>query len=278
VKPLSQLENHYFPVGTTAEPLSIFRVARERFLIGYELSRVERPNGVLLQVVSGSGYYRTVGSEVRLRRGMLFTYCPGQLHEVSCPDHELEVLRVTFSGPMTLSLLSRATEGRLVAAWSPARLEEVREVFRKILRLARALTDPANEEICLHYLRILVALVAREQGRTVEGASASEATFRRARQWLERDFRNGVGVLEAARACGIRYEHLSRLFRRYHGMSASQYLTELRMTHAADLLVENSLSVTETAERSGYADAFAFSKAFKRHFGVSPSQFGRSRA
>ena len=49
------------------------------------------------------------------------------------------------------------------------------------------------------------------------------------------------------------------------------------MTLAADLLVEQeSATLTEVAHAVGYSDAFAFSAAFKRIRGVSPSEYRRS--
>ncbi len=42
---------------------------------------------------------------------------------------------------------------------------------------------------------------------------------------------------------------------------------------AVKLLANNSLSVAQVAENVGYTDTFTFSKAFKRHFGKSPSDY-----
>ncbi|CAM5236728.1 AraC family transcriptional regulator [Streptomyces californicus] len=53
------------------------------------------------------------------------------------------------------------------------------------------------------------------------------------------------------------------------------YLTEWRMTLAADLLTRPELTVAAVARRVGYADAFGFSAAFKRVRGESPSAFRR---
>ncbi|MFD8918451.1 helix-turn-helix transcriptional regulator, partial [Streptomyces sp. NPDC059569] len=57
------------------------------------------------------------------------------------------------------------------------------------------------------------------------------------------------------------------------------YLTRWRMTLAADLLTEReTATVAEIARTVGYTDAFAFSAAFKRIRGVSPSEFRRAGA
>jgi AraC-like DNA-binding protein len=64
---------------------------------------------------------------------------------------------------------------------------------------------------------------------------------------------------------------LARRFTELTGESPLGYLTDLRMTLAADLLAEPGSSVAAVARRIGYADAFSFSAAFKRERGISPS-------
>ncbi|MFD7092727.1 AraC family transcriptional regulator [Streptomyces sp. NPDC059896] len=63
------------------------------------------------------------------------------------------------------------------------------------------------------------------------------------------------------------------------GQPPLTYLTRWRMTLAADLLTEReTATVAEIARTVGYTDAFAFSAAFKRIRGVSPSEFRRAGA
>ncbi|WP_431883507.1 helix-turn-helix domain-containing protein [Micromonospora gifhornensis] len=63
----------------------------------------------------------------------------------------------------------------------------------------------------------------------------------------------------------------------FYGSRRRAYLTEWRMTLAADMLADTTATVAAVARRIGYADAFGFSAASKRVNGVSPSQH-RKRA
>lgn len=65
--------------------------------------------------------------------------------------------------------------------------------------------------------------------------------------------------------------YLSSIFKKIKGISIRQYITQLRMEKAKELFANQSLTLTEIAERVGYHDLFYFSKVFKRYFGVSPS-------
>lgn len=67
--------------------------------------------------------------------------------------------------------------------------------------------------------------------------------------------------------------HLTRLFRDELDMSFSDYLIELRMRKAAQLLQGSDLLVREIAQRVGYTDPSRFSTHFRRRFGQTPAVF-----
>ncbi|TDC28033.1 AraC family transcriptional regulator [Streptomyces sp. 8K308] len=76
-----------------------------------------------------------------------------------------------------------------------------------------------------------------------------------------------------AREAGVSRTTLASRFTRLVGEPPLTYLTDWRMTLAADLLTESAATVGAVARQVGYADAFGFSAAFKRVHGVSPSEY-----
>ncbi|ADD45811.1 AraC family transcriptional regulator [Stackebrandtia nassauensis] len=70
---------------------------------------------------------------------------------------------------------------------------------------------------------------------------------------------------------------LAKRFSQLMGQSPLAYLTQWRMTLAEDLLAQPNSTVAAVAKRVGYANAFAFSAAFKRLYGVSPAQYRSAR-
>ena len=71
----------------------------------------------------------------------------------------------------------------------------------------------------------------------------------------------------------ISVSSLQRAFAKYFGMSPKQYLIQLRMNRALELLTENELSVKEISFVCGFTDEKYFSRAFKKKYGYPPSQF-----
>ena len=70
--------------------------------------------------------------------------------------------------------------------------------------------------------------------------------------------------------------YLSRIFCQRFGKSPKQYLTDVRIEHAATLLDEGN-SVRQAALAVGYSDIAAFSKIFKEKTGVSPLDYKKGR-
>jgi AraC-like DNA-binding protein len=81
----------------------------------------------------------------------------------------------------------------------------------------------------------------------------------------------------AAEIAGCSPGHLARLFREESGLGFSDYLIELRLQKAADLLRRTQRSVAQVASRVGYADASRFAAHFRRRFGQTPGAFRRLR-
>ena len=69
--------------------------------------------------------------------------------------------------------------------------------------------------------------------------------------------------------------HLTKLFRHEMGMSALDYVQNLRLRHAAELLRENSLNIQEIALESGFEDPNYFTRLFRQRHGMTPTRFRR---
>ncbi|MBR0470082.1 MAG: helix-turn-helix transcriptional regulator [Clostridia bacterium] len=82
-----------------------------------------------------------------------------------------------------------------------------------------------------------------------------------------------ITVNDIAAHVGINRSYLSRLFKKYKGISPQQYLVLLRVNTAAQYLKNTDVSVAEAAYSVGYSDYHVFNKAFHAHFNTSPSEW-----
>ena len=76
---------------------------------------------------------------------------------------------------------------------------------------------------------------------------------------------------------GLSPSHFSHVFKRRTGKSPIEYLTEIRIRRAKELLVTSNKRLKEIAENVGYRDEFYFSRMFKKNIGLSPRNFMKKR-
>ncbi|MDX3568631.1 AraC family transcriptional regulator [Streptomyces sp. ID05-47C] len=80
-------------------------------------------------------------------------------------------------------------------------------------------------------------------------------------------------VAGLAAESGVSRALFAKRFTEVMGRPPLTYLTECRMDEAEALLSDTDFAIAQIAKSVGYADAFGFSAAFKRHRGLSPSVF-----
>jgi len=81
-----------------------------------------------------------------------------------------------------------------------------------------------------------------------------------------------VSLEAAARMCGLSQAQFGRTFKQVSGMTLGNYLNQVRMTHAVELLEGTRDSISEIAFRLGFSDQSHFDRRFRRTFGRTPSQ------
>ncbi len=85
----------------------------------------------------------------------------------------------------------------------------------------------------------------------------------------ERDFT----IKEFTKERGLNYFRFIDTFTHYIGVSPRQYIINIRMTIAKDLLMNTLFQVSEVARLTGYENPLYFSRLFKKTCGQSPTQY-----
>lgn len=91
--------------------------------------------------------------------------------------------------------------------------------------------------------------------------------------FLECNFQRDVYLDELTRLAAMSRSTLIRHFRAALGTTPMEYLRDLRLRHAAELLLNTMFSIKEISDRSGFPSAAYFFRAFKARYGTSPLLF-----
>lgn len=103
----------------------------------------------------------------------------------------------------------------------------------------------------------------------------SDERIREAEACLRQEFHTAVSIEALAARLGMSPRNLMRRFRDATGRLPGEYLQQLRIMAARELLERAALPVQSVAARVGYEDVAHFRSLFKRHTGLTPADYRR---
>ena len=206
-------------------------------------------------VVSGFGIFRTNGKEYRVNQGEMFVI----------PPYEETYYEADKDNPWSYIWI-----GFTVTDGLPTDLPEV-------IKCPGALTVFNSMKDCeaLSHGRsaYLTAKLWELFSLIAEGEKKQNDYIKNALDCINTDYMYGITVDEIAKRIHLDRTYFSVLFKKKMGITPKRYLQNHRMSIAASLIVNKNISISVAAYSVGYSDVFTFSKVFKQHFGLSPTQY-----
>ncbi len=130
-----------------------------------------------------------------------------------------------------------------------------------------------NTMVLSMFLRLVVELSRlynktdkTEESKTIDGIA-------KAASYMENHYNEDIQMEELLSLSYYSRRHFIRLFSDTYGVSPHKYLSRLRIRHAAALLSETSLPMSEIALRCGFNDPNYFGRIFKKYIGISPNNY-----
>lgn len=105
----------------------------------------------------------------------------------------------------------------------------------------------------------------------------SSVSLQQIREYIEYHYNEPLSIAQLAQMANLSSKYFVYLFKKTFGISAIDYLTDLRINRAKRYLIETDYRMREIAHKVGYSDEFYFSRKFKKEVGVSPSDFVKKR-
>ena len=93
------------------------------------------------------------------------------------------------------------------------------------------------------------------------------------KEYLNDNFRDKISLELISKEIGVSKYYLHRLFKEINGKTPLEYLTDIRLENAKNKLQYSTDSIFEIAITSGFDNTAYFSNIFKKHVGLSPTQF-----
>lgn len=114
--------------------------------------------------------------------------------------------------------------------------------------------------------------------RDKQSLSRYGEVIRRARAFIDQNFTNpNLSLGDAAQSVHLSLNHFCTVFSQETGFTFIEYLTQLRMERARDMLAKTQMRSSDIAVEVGYRDPHYFSYLFKKHTGVSPRDYRKAQ-
>lgn len=97
--------------------------------------------------------------------------------------------------------------------------------------------------------------------------------IRTAKQYIQQNYMNPITLKDVSSLVGFNDSYFSSLFKKECGINFSEYLSEVRMNKAKDLLKETNLCIADICQTVGYNDLKHFTKSFKKFTGLKPNEY-----
>ncbi len=235
----------------------------------------------LLLGYAGEAEVRVDGRGYEFREQTAILVFPYQNHEFRLVSSRVEWTLITF----VLNNAEDIGSLRNACRCFPEELQqEGMELNRLFLRLGnqegasadaaqRLLRDELRLRLGLFLIRLerQPVIGAKDDGRSESGMPGLYL-LDRIHDYIFKKRNYLVNNGELAEAIGVSVSTLRRSVRKELGFPLSEYLRDLRLTYACELLQNHRHSVGEVAALCGYNSINAFSFAFKHHFGSPPSE------
>lgn len=221
-----------------------------------------------------------------LLTGDLFLIYPDIPYEATIISDTLELVytRFEFITGSTNTLLSNfPLSGHIPRnSYAQTELEDVLTLFSKHVDMLHSKKTFIRYQVKQYFNLLLMQIIYTQMADSSNSISPSSkkysAKLNRLSPALEHIIANRhltIPTSDLADLVGMSHKYFITYFKQILGITPHQYQIERKMIKAADLLTTNAHSIKEIADLLGYKDQYNFSSAFKKHYGIAPSQFSR---
>ena len=284
----------YFPVSTRDRKWGwhVTTVGEGRSLPGEGYPLVGHPKGynfvwskgrvldchALVYISQGRGTFESRQSARQpIEAGQVFFLFPGVWHRYR-PDaktgwHEHWV---GFDGEVARRWVKNKFFSPRAPVFKPGQEEKWLALFTELITVIK-LNRPALQQVMAGYAAQMLGLVYSGQQAGLAGDDVSLLMVQKAIAKMQAGPEGGFHPEAMARDLNVSYSSFRHTFQQHTGSSPHQYLLELRLVRARNLLTQTPLSVKEVSQRAGFEDEHYFCRFFKLKTGMTPVQW-RSRS
>ncbi|MBQ8850584.1 MAG: helix-turn-helix domain-containing protein [Clostridia bacterium] len=281
------LDNSYHKTPLFFGQTRLWQIGRLYCKPSNKITAHKQPQDVyeLTVVTSGKGTVYINGEGVPVRAGDIHLAFPEELHEIvsdgSDPLHFDFFSFVSSNEEYRGELLRISAENRDVdkrVFHDDSICDFVRSGIREI-----NVKDKYFDKMMANICEQIIISVIRSFERTAKGEQKNTATDAdslcyQAMDYIDSHLFSMRSLTEISDSMNYNYSYLSNLFKKNMGQGLLDYYRIRRLEISKRLLLEKGRNITQIAEMLNYSSVYAFSRAFRAQYGISPNQYKKNNA
>ena len=224
----------------------------------------------LVLAIDGEADYTVNSEQIKVSKNDVFLFSPRVLRSaIANKDNPWKFICIVFKMQLSedaAELLDKAFicfKG--VGEGVQSAFLSAESAWRKKQSLYHVRAKNAVSEILCSLIEFLTAVSTVPHIKKLESA----------REYIQSHYKERISISDLATRLDFSVSYFRKLYKEAFGSSPMQYVTELRLAMAKDMLLSGELSVGEIAYFCGFDDIYYFSTIFKKHFGFSPSRLSK---
>lgn len=236
-----------------------------------------RPNGrvdyQLVYVASGSAHFVFDGEVHILTAGNMVLYRPKEKQEyIYYIEEHPEVYWVHFTGTQVDTLLQKYnlfSYGHILCTGTSPSYERL---FRQMIQELQLCRPHYQNSLTLLFEELLISISRHTDSQWIDNAFVRKE-LEYAIHYFNENYNKDIRIEEYAASRHMSVSWFIRNFKRYCKMTPLNYIVEIRISNAKNLLENTTYNITEIASIVGYDNPLYFSRLFREREGMSPREY-----
>ena len=278
---MDHTDNYSFSIFPHEELLNfrLFQTGWEQCAPLHSFGPFIRNHYLFHYVISGRGFLDSTAPDGTVRHydleaGQGFLICPGQITTYSADQVQpWKYVWLEFDSLRAAGYLNEAGLSAMQPIYKPQSTEQAERVRDIMLYIA---DHPQDSFLCLvgHLCLLLDALIQSSSTRQeAHRAQLRDFYVQEAISYMELHYQRNITIEEIANACRLNRSYFSKLFKEKQGCPPQEFLIRLRLSKAAELLLNTTMSISSIAAACGYPNQLHFSRVFRERYGAPPREW-----
>lgn len=232
----------------------------------------------IIYISKGKGIFSSDSTRRRkVSKGDVIILFPNQWHTYSpLPESGWNEYYICFTGHIIDDIVANGFLSPRNQVLNVGVHEYLVVLFNDAIRVAKEDKGAVQQNLAGIVLNILGAILSFAQNKEFETRESAEK-IERAKIIMIENLNKNIDILDIAKSLCISYSLFRKTFKEYTGFAPSQFLQELKIRKAKELLKETDYSIKEIVDELNFSSYEYFVSSFKKRVGSTPAKYRKDQ-